>query len=129
MLLKRLVPMAVRVARAGRYGALDFTPTLLRDALRAGPVNLLLAARQLLRDDVSVLLDKITSPTLVIAGERDVIVPPVVCEAVAAGIPGAQYRVVPGAGHNVMWDRADEFNTLVHAFLAQHGSLPGASSL
>lgn len=129
MLLERLVPMAVRVARAGRYGALDFTPTLLRDALRAGPVNLLLAARQLLSDDVSELLGKITSPTLVIAGQRDVIVPPEVCEVLAAGITGARYRVVPGAGHNLMWDRASDFNTLVRAFLTSQDSHSGASDL
>lgn len=129
MLLKSLVPMAVRLARAGRYGALDFTPTLLRDALRAGPVNLLLAARQLLSDDISDLLGKITSPTLVIAGERDVIVPPEVCEAVAAGIMDAQFRVVPAAGHNLMWDRAVEFNALVRAFLAGQDAQTVGSSL
>jgi pimeloyl-ACP methyl ester carboxylesterase len=121
MLRSSLIPMAVRLARAGRYGAFDFTPTLLRDALRAGPVNLLLAARQILTDDVEALLDKILSPTLVLAGERDVIVPPEVCQAVAAGISGAHYKVIPGAGHNLMWDRADLFNEAVRAFLtAEH---------
>jgi pimeloyl-ACP methyl ester carboxylesterase len=129
MLRSHLVPMAVRVARASRYSGADFAPTLLLDALRAGPVNLLLAARQILSDDVSELLGKINTSTLVLAGEYDVIVPPEVCEAIAAGIPGARYAVLAGAGHNLMWDRAREFNDLVRAFLAGESAQPDPDSL
>jgi pimeloyl-ACP methyl ester carboxylesterase len=117
LLRRGLVTMGLRLARAGRYGAIDFVPTLALDALRAGPVNLLLAARALLKDDVAPRLAAIRAPTLVIAGERDVLVPPAVCAAVAEGISNATFQVVERAGHNLMWDRADAFNDAVLQFL------------
>src|SRR4051794_3419481 len=119
LLHRGLVTMGFRLARAGRYGAIDFVPTLAHDALRAGPVNLLLAARALLKDDVTSRLVAIRAPTLVIAGEHDMLVPPAACAAVAEGISGATFHVVPGAGHNLMWDRAEAFNTAVLEFLTR----------
>ena len=124
MLRHGLVPMAVRLARSTRYAPLDFTPTLVRDALRAGPINLLLAARQILSDDVTELLGKIRARTLVVAGEHDVLVPPEVCQAIAAGISGARYELLAGAGHNLMWDRAPQFNDLVLPFLDEQAAKP-----
>ncbi len=119
LLRRSLVSMALRLPLATRYGALDFTPTLVYDALRAGPRNLLSAALALLRDDVEALLDKIAAPTLVIAGERDMLVPPSICATIAAGIRGARYLELAGAGHNVQWDRAQAFNEAVLNFLAE----------
>lgn len=122
LLRRGLLPMAIRLAHSNRYGALDFAPTILLDALRAGPVNLWLAARQLLRDDIEELLATVNVPTLVLAGERDVIVPVEVCKAVADGIPGVSFNVVTGAGHNVMVDRAQAFNETVLRFLLDDSS-------
>lgn len=119
LLRKGILRMALRLPLATRYGALDFTPTLLSDALRAGPRNLLTAAFALLQDDVEALLAQVCTPTLVIAGERDMLVPAEVCATIAAGIEGARYVELAGAGHNVMWDRAGGFNELVLAFLAE----------
>lgn len=112
-----LLSMFPRLALASRYGALDFAPTIALDALRAGPLNLFLAARALLKDDVQALFASIRAPTLVIAAERDALVPPTLCATVAAGIAGAELIELQGAGHNVMWDRADEFNQAVLEFL------------
>ena len=119
-LLRHSLPgMAGRVVWSTRFGAPDFTPTILADALRAGPLNLLLAARALLRDDVEQLLPRIRAETLVLAGGRDVIVPPPLCETYAARIPGARYAVIHGAGHNLMYDRADAYNDAVLSFLLE----------
>jgi 3-oxoadipate enol-lactonase len=49
--------------------------------------------------DVSDRLWRIEVPTLVLAGSRDVIVPPSRQRALAAGIPGARYELLDGAGH------------------------------
>jgi len=38
-------------------------------------------------------------PTLVLVGSDDAISPPPVAEAMARLIPGAQFRVIPAAGH------------------------------
>jgi pimeloyl-ACP methyl ester carboxylesterase len=64
-------------------------------------------------------LAAIGAPTLVIAGEQDVITPPWQCRAVAERIPGARYELLTGAGssHALMMERAEEFTSLVLGFL------------
>jgi pimeloyl-ACP methyl ester carboxylesterase len=49
--------------------------------------------------DVSDRLWRIHVPTLVLAGSRDVIVPPLRQRALAAAIPGARFELLEGAGH------------------------------
>lgn len=41
----------------------------------------------------------IAVPTLVVAGEEDVLTPPELAREIAAGIPGAALHLVPGCGH------------------------------
>ena len=57
-------------------------------------------------------------PTLVIVGDEDLLVPPVVGHMVAAHLPGAKLEVVAGAGHSVYFEKPAEFNALLDAFLA-----------
>ena len=65
-------------------------------------------------------LGGITAPTLVIAGEQDLLTPPWVAREVAAGIPGARFELVTGDGssHVLPLERPDDFNQLVTNFLA-----------
>src|SRR3954454_17078742 len=67
-------------------------------------------------------LDAITAPTLVIAGEQDLLTPPWQCQAVADRIPGAEYKLFsgPGSSHALMMERAEEFNAAVAEFLGKH---------
>jgi pimeloyl-ACP methyl ester carboxylesterase len=67
-------------------------------------------------------LDGIRAPTLVIAGEQDLLTPPWQCKAVADRIPGARYELFtgPGSSHALMLERAEEFAQLVLEFLAEH---------
>src|SRR3954471_18193967 len=67
-------------------------------------------------------LDGIGAPTLVIAGEQDLLTPPWQCKAVADGIPGAEYELFtgPGSSHGLMMERAEEFNARVAEFLGKH---------
>ncbi len=109
--------MALKLPAATWYGQLDFVPTLARDALRAGPVNLLLGSLDILSDDVSETLASIIAPTLLIWGEKDVLVPPALGEAAQQAIPNARLVIIKGAGHNVMWDQSARFNQVVLDFL------------
>jgi 3-oxoadipate enol-lactonase len=90
-----------------RYGRLDYDAFL----------ELLLSFSRL---DVTAELHKITAPTLVLVGEDDLVKPRKYSEIIAREIPGAEFAVVPHAGHAVMWEQAGVFNTLVLGFLAKH---------
>ncbi len=64
----------------------------------------------------------IGAPTLVIAGEQDLLTPPWQCHAVAERIPGARYELLtgPGSSHALMLERPEEFIALVLGFLQEH---------
>lgn len=112
-----LIQMALRLPGAGRYSRLDFMPTLTMDALRAGPVNLLLSTLDILASDVTSVLGTIVAPTLLVWGDHDRLVPDALGEALHRAIVGSQYHVIKNAGHVVMWDQPDEFNRVVLDFL------------
>src|SRR5260370_13971929 len=66
----------------------------------ATPQGIAVASRGMaLRPDSTDLLSSIQCPTMVIVGEHDVLTPPSVAQDYAAKIPGAQYIVIPSAGH------------------------------
>lgn len=118
MVNTNLVKMALRLPGEGRRAAFDFAPVLAFDALRAGPLNLLLSTLDILSNDVSDALATIAAPTLLVWGTNDVLVPLAVGEAVLKHLPpGTRLELIEGAGHVVMWDRADEFNRHVMGFL------------
>jgi len=91
-----------------RYRTLDFDAFL----------ELLLSFSQL---DVTADLHKIEAPALVMAGEEDLLKPRKYAEMIAREVPDAELAVVPHAGHAVMWEQPDLFNTLVLGFLAKQG--------
>ena len=96
---------------------LGFLPILFADAHRAGPTTILRAARELLTADIQTKLNHIAAPTLLVWGEGDAIVPVELGERLAQTLPSARLVVLPGAGHNPMWDRAEDFNRVVLDFL------------
>jgi poly(3-hydroxyoctanoate) depolymerase len=62
-------------------------------------------------------LHRLTQPTLVLAGDADPIVPPVNARVLAARIPDATLRVVPGGSHLFLLTRAREVAPTIRAFL------------
>ena len=67
-------------------------------------------------------LGGISAPTLVVAGEQDLLTPPWHGRQVAAAIPGATLKMFtgPGSSHALGVERAEEFLPLVLGFLGQH---------
>jgi pimeloyl-ACP methyl ester carboxylesterase len=61
-------------------------------------------------------LGGITAPTLVLAGELDLATPPRLGRAVAEGIPGAVFEVLPGEAHQPFQEVPEVFNARVGAF-------------
>jgi 3-oxoadipate enol-lactonase len=58
-------------------------------------------------------------PTLLIAGGEDVVFPPFLASAIAAGLPCGQAHLIPHSGHSPYFEEAATFNGLVEAFLAR----------
>ena len=63
-------------------------------------------------------LHRISSPTLVVWGEKDGMVPRSHGEAYAAGIRGARFMIVPGAGHSPHVEKPEETAKLISDFLS-----------
>ncbi|PXW28650.1 alpha/beta fold hydrolase [Paraburkholderia caballeronis] len=83
--------------------------------LRAG--SYLKTIKANLDDDFAGDLSSISAPTLVMVGEHDTLTPLPLAQELAACIPGAVLRVVPGAGHLSNIENASAFNACLGAFL------------
>jgi pimeloyl-ACP methyl ester carboxylesterase len=59
-------------------------------------------------------------PTLVIAGDEDVLFPPDALQSVANAIPSARFEPLQKVGHSSYFEVPDQFNALVLEFLAKH---------
>jgi pimeloyl-ACP methyl ester carboxylesterase len=101
----------------------EFVEQLLRNAL-ANPYPQSLTGFLRQQDAIGLhdtldRLDTIRCPTLVSVAEDDVLVPPRFSRELAARIPGAELRVIEGAGHVYFWERPETFNALCLDFLAR----------
>ena len=67
--------------------------------------------------DVRDRLDRISVPTLALAGEHDRLTPPEYHEYLAEEIPDCEYREIPDAAHLAMLEAPDAFNDALLAFL------------
>jgi pimeloyl-ACP methyl ester carboxylesterase len=67
-------------------------------------------------------LESMAVPTLLIAGEEDVLAPPPVMHALADRIPDCRLEVIAGAGHCAYWEQPDVWNALVLDFLREHAT-------
>lgn len=103
--------------RALGYTPLSFLPVLATDAWRAGPMAVLKAARELLTADIRPKLSLIDAPTLLVWGEYDTVVPVEIGRQLLQHLRHADLMVIPAAGHNPMWGRAEIFNRAVLEFL------------
>lgn len=71
------------------------------------------------RPDSSSSLPEIKVPTLLLYGADDQIIPQADMESMATAIPGAQFVVIPQAGHLLNLEQPEEFNQSVKVFLNQ----------
>lgn len=63
-------------------------------------------------------LGQIKSPTLVLTGDADVLIPPGNSEILAQLIPHAKLVVVPGGGHQILVEQPEACNQIILDFLA-----------
>lgn len=77
------------------------------------------AAEMMAATDHSADLRRITAPTLVLVGEHDRVTGVPESEALAGGIPGARFVIVPGGGHAVHQENPSAFNAELCRFLTE----------
>ena len=79
------------------------------------------------REHVSRILKSLTMPVLVVWGSRDRVVPLEHGALLSRYIPHARLAVIRGAGHMPFYQKPEEFNRIVLAFLRSHPSQVGAA--
>jgi 3-oxoadipate enol-lactonase len=100
-----------------REPALYFLYAQMRD------LNVDADRREMLRDrltpnpDVSML----DMPILFLFGAEDTSSSPEMGRLAHSMVPGSRFIEVPGCGHSVYWEQAEEFNRIVGDFLAESG--------
>lgn len=94
---------------------LSFMPRIALDSLRWGPLALLRYGLEASRTRVD--LTDIASPTLIVWGERDTLVPFRMAEEWHAAIPGSQLAVIPRARHVPMVENTSAFVEVLLDFL------------
>lgn len=75
------------------------------------------------RHDVRDRLSELRMPVHVIAGDRDILIPPWKSEEVSQHVNGSNLTILKGIGHAMNLERADEFNAAVLDWLAEHAKV------
>jgi len=68
---------------------------------------------------------QIESPTLVLAGEYDVLVPNCYARRMAREIPGSEFEIIPGCGHNPLDEAPERVLPRIIEFLKAHAMHQG----
>jgi 3-oxoadipate enol-lactonase len=85
------------------------------------PVHAYLAQLAVIqRHDTTGRLGQIAVPTLVLAGEQDILIPVSLSRRLHEGIGGSEFGTTPG-GHACLWEYPAEFNQAFLGFIKQHG--------
>jgi len=87
-----------------------FTGRLTSDVPVRVSASLLL---DVLRFNAEDILDRISVPTGVVVGEKDLVTPPPQSEYLATHIASSELQVLAGCGHMLMLERPDELNRII----------------
>jgi 2-hydroxy-6-oxonona-2,4-dienedioate hydrolase len=94
-----------------------YIPVVIKDYLRAGLRRTVRTSRYILRDRIEEKLPQMTSPVLVVRGERDPIVSQEWVESIHRLLPDSKLVVIPGAAHVVNFSHPVELANAVRSFL------------
>jgi pimeloyl-ACP methyl ester carboxylesterase len=120
---RRRLGQALAVARSSARREASAIGLILGCVLRTSPIALIAATRATVAADLERQAADAAFPTLLVWGGRDAIVPQVVGERLARGMPVAELVVIPDAGHQPMWEAPNAFNAVLEAFLTKMAPL------
>jgi pimeloyl-ACP methyl ester carboxylesterase len=107
----------IYTARAHNDGTVEqFVEAALAFPHKQSAGNLQRYLDAFLDHDTSDRLAEIALPTLVLAGGRDSTSRPELCRAVAEGIPGARFQLLPEESHQPFQEIPEEWNAIVDGF-------------
>lgn len=75
--------------------------------------------RMMSRPDSMAVIEALTVPTLIIAGDEDLLTPPDDAREMAAANPRAEFVVLPQSGHLANLEQPHLFNTALNGFLSR----------
>lgn len=81
------------------------------------PVAYAASCRAIRDADVTEALEKVQCPTLIVLGEQEQVAPLAAARMLKAGIPQAQVRILPSAGHLPFIEQPALFNAAVQEFV------------
>jgi 3-oxoadipate enol-lactonase len=85
------------------------------------PVHAYLAQLAVIQQhDTTDRLGQITLPTLVLAGEEDILIPVSLSRRIHEAVPGSEWATTKG-GHACVWEHPAEFNRTYLDFVRRHG--------
>lgn len=73
--------------------------------------------------DVTDKLDAIQAPVLLVAGQEDILKGPTFSALIKSRIPHAESILIADAGHAMVIEKANEFNSIVMGFIDRHSSI------
>jgi pimeloyl-ACP methyl ester carboxylesterase len=111
----QIAGMMGKTARQKRPDEYDAIHRMMAQAPVAGIVGALEALIE--RPDSRPTLSTVDVPTLIIAGDEDVITPPKEARLMQALIPGSRLEILQHAGHLSNVERPAAFNTVVSEFV------------
>jgi 3-oxoadipate enol-lactonase len=106
----------------------DSHPELMRDRreafLRTDPAAFQAACDALASLDLRAALAGVSVPVLVLVGEQDEATPPAMSHELAAGLPDAELRIIPGCAHVPQLQAPELFLDAIADFLTPANSAP-----
>ena len=85
------------------------------------PVHAYLAQLAVIQQhDTTARLSQVTTPSLVLAGEQDILIPVSLSRALHETVAGSEWATTPG-GHACLWEHPAEFNQAFLSFIKRHG--------
>ena len=99
----------------------EFLETIVQENLKVPARVWVETVRGLLEDDSAAGLGTITTPTLILWGDQDAVLPRSDQEGLRAAIPNSRLVVYPGAGHALYWEEPERVAQDVAAFARSLG--------
>ncbi len=114
--IEQLLPkLLAPETRANRPDVVAFVRSIASAQTSRGIIDALKVLRD--RPDATMSLKAVRVPTLVLVGSEDVLTPPALAQTLAAGIAGAKFEKIAGAGHLSNLEQPGDFNNSLVAFL------------